>query len=54
MKEIIRKEPMTEWKEFEKEILKAIVNYDGKAESLAEVLNKSKLPSIEDIERELR
>ena len=34
---------MSKWKESEKEILRAIVKYDGKAESLAEVLNKSKL-----------
>lgn len=34
---------MKNWKESEKEIVKAIVKYDGKAKSLAEVLNKSKL-----------
>lgn len=34
---------MSKWKESEKEIIRAIVKYDGKAESLAEVLNKSKL-----------
>ena len=34
---------MSEWKDSEKEIIKAIVKYDGKAKSLAEVLNKSKL-----------
>ena len=34
---------MTKWKDSEKEIIKAIVKYDGKAKSLAEVLNKSKL-----------
>lgn len=34
---------MTNWKDSEKEIIKAIVKYDGKAESLAEVFNKSKL-----------
>ena len=31
------------YKKTEKEIIKAIVQYDGKAKSLAEVLNKSKL-----------
>lgn len=34
---------MSKWKESEKEIIRAIVKYDGKAESLVEVLNKSKL-----------
>ena len=34
---------MSKWKESEKEIIKDIVKYDGKAKSLAEVLNKSKL-----------
>ena len=31
------------FKKTEKEIIKAIVKYDGKAKSLAEVFNKSKL-----------
>ncbi|MBR3569045.1 MAG: hypothetical protein IKN94_12310 [Salinivirgaceae bacterium] len=34
---------MTEWKESEKEIIRAIVKYDGKEKTLAKVLNKSKL-----------
>ena len=34
---------MNKWKESEKEIIRAIVKCDGKAKSLAEVLNKSKL-----------
>ena len=34
---------MSKWKDSEKEIIKAIVKYDGKAKSLAEVLNNSKL-----------
>lgn len=34
---------MTEWKESEKEIIRAIVKYDGEEKSLAKVLNKSKL-----------
>lgn len=34
---------MSEWKESEKEIIRAIVKYDGEEKSLAKVLNKSKL-----------
>ena len=34
---------MTEWKESEKEIIRAIVKYDGEEKSLAKVFNKSKL-----------
>ena len=34
---------MTDWKESEKEIIRAIVKCDGVEKSLAKVLNKSKL-----------
>ena len=34
---------MTDWKESEKEIIRAIVKYDGEEKTLAKVLNKSKL-----------